>query len=124
MDYRANFAHLLRHMVRELPVECERGCPVVYHKDGGTTWGSAIEINYTGPSLENLFIAMRETGLAADVRIVGHSYAQYFPTTSGIEYLQQYKNPTFYWIKNNWFPALVAFATLAVAIANIYISQV
>ena len=118
MDYRANFAHLLQHMVRELPEKCEQECPVKYEKGGGTSFRTGSLATYSGPSLRNLFQAMREIGYVAGVNIETQQ-PQYFPTPLGIEYLQQYKSLTKVWLKKNWFPATVAVITTIVAIASI-----
>ena len=92
MDYRDHFAHLLQHMVREIPAECERRCPVRYYKDGSTTWSGDGEGSYSGPSLEHLFPAMREMGYVAEIRILP-PMPEYFPTTLGIEYLENHRYP-------------------------------
>ena len=119
MDYRDNFAHLLRHMTRELTSDCEHSCPVRYHEGGSTTWDHDREGNYKGPSLEFLFAALKEMGYIAGVS-TSPSYEEYFPTTSGIEYLEKYKHPEWVWLKENWFAVTVAMATLTVAVASIF----
>ena len=121
MDYRENFAHLLQHMIRELSAECGNGCPVSYRKDGGTTWRSARRGEYTGPSLENLFAAMKEVGFVAQIR-VATNYYEYFPTTLGIEFLEKRRHPLKTWLKENWFATLVAGATITVATINVLVA--
>ena len=72
MDYREHFAHLLKHMVREVPAECGLHCPVRHLSNGSTDWRSSSGSNYTGPSLSVLFAALREVGYVAQVQTSAH----------------------------------------------------
>ena len=63
MDYREHFAHLLEHMVRKVNVPCERHCPVQHHEDGSTEYSYGPRDNYEGPSIENLFVALKKSDM-------------------------------------------------------------
>ena len=40
-------------------------------------------------------------------------------TPKGYDRLQQLRHPKLYWLRNNWFPMVVAISTLALSIASI-----
>ena len=121
MDYREHFAHLLEHMVRKVNVPCERHCPVQHHEDGSTEYSYGPRDNYEGPSIENLFVALKEVGYAVGIPS-GPNHHSYFPTALGIAFLERYRHPQCVWFKENWFAAMVAVATLALAVASIFFS--
>ena len=122
-DYREYFAHLLEHMVRKVDVPCERHCPVQHHEDGGMEYSYAPRDNYEGPSIENLFVALKEVGYAVGILSVsGPKHHSYLPTALGIAFLERYRHPQCVWFKENWFAAIVAVATLALAVASIFFS--
>ena len=122
MDYREHFAHLLQHMDREVPVECERRCPVHHYEDGSTGCSYRLQSGYEGPNIENMFVALKEVGYAAGIP-TGPNHYIYFPTTRGIAFLERYKRPRWVWFKKNWFAVVVAIVTIVVAVANLVVTS-
>ena len=45
-------------------------------------------------------------------------------TPKGYDRLQQLRHPKLYWLRNNWFPTVVAISTLALSIASIVTSAI
>ena len=119
MDYRELFAHLIEHMVRVAPEDCEYDCRVAHPKDGGIETSELARQN--SRRTLKLLDAMCAVGLAARVQTYQPSQG-YFPTAHGIEYLERYRRPIRYWLTRNWFAAIVATATILVAIANVAVT--
>ena len=118
-DYQEHFAHLLEHLVGEASSECEKLCPVDDSKQGGISVimsysGTAPE--YEGPSVHILLEAMIKMGFVVEVK---RTSEYYYPTALGIEYLDQYRHPRWFWFCRNWFPALIAGITILVSVFGI-----
>ena len=111
-EYREHFAHLLEHLEEKVSLECESRCPIRFVHGGISVLPITSWDNYNGPNLEILLRAMTQIGLTAEVRDPG----VYFPSPQGIDYLEQYRHPTKYWLHKNWFAVLVAALTMAVPI--------
>ena len=118
MDYREHFAHLLEHLVGEFPSDCGKYCPVDDSEHGGisiTTFPPSNNPMYKGPSITILLEALTNIEYVVEVKRMGINV--YYPTPVGIDYLKMHRHPTGFWLRQNWFPALVAGATIAVPIA-------
>ena len=113
MDYRELFAHLIEHMVRKVPENCEFDCKVSHPEDGGIETSKFV--GQSSKRTDKLLDAMCAVGLAARVETYEPSQG-YFPTAKGIEYLEQYRRPIQYWLARNWFPSLVAALAVLVPI--------
>ena len=113
MDYRELFAHLIEHMIRVAPEDCEYDCRVAHPEDGGIETSELAGQN--SRRTLKLLDAMCAVGLAARVETYQPSRG-YFPTAEGIAYLEKYKSPSKFWLKQNWFAVFVALMTIAVPI--------
>ena len=120
MNYSEHFAHLLEHLVGEFPSDCEKHCIADDSRHGGisiATFPPSGNPMYEGPSISILLAALTRMDFVAEVERAGLNV--YYPTPLGIDYLKQYRRPIRFWFCQNWLPALVAGATIVVAIVNL-----
>ena len=122
MDYRDHFSHVLQHLAREVPTDCENRCPWFHLDDGGIIWD-----HHKAAVLKNrihfmdLLKALEALNFIVGVEreIDGPAY---YPTPLGLDYLAKHKHRVITWIKENWFAAIVATVTTLVAIANVAVT--
>lgn len=116
MDHRRHIAHLLRHALMEISVECGMGCPIESSAHGGIQLRKGMLGNpsYEGPQVHIVLEAMQKMGYVVEMDRTGITV--YYPTPLGSEFLKQFKHPRRYWFCQNWLPATVAAATIAIPI--------
>ena len=120
MDYEEHFIHLLRHFGRGF--KCDRKCPVESYEDSGIEVPNiaGLGAGYAGTPVRVLFDAMRQMGF---VTLLATPHGTiYYPTVAGIEYLAQRNRPIRFWLKKNWFPAIVAATTILGAAVNVVVT--
>ena len=121
MDYREDLAHLLEHYLREIPIECNKHCPLSLSDHG---WIIAPDIyhgsknsDYNGPDVHVLFDVLTQLGLLVKA---GPAASTYVPTPISSEFVRKYKHPKRFWFGNNWLPVSVAAATIVTSLVSTF----